>query len=71
MNQNGMKCLSGPVVGKRKGEMKSPFADRKRKREREYFDEKLQPGCKISNQKRNCKVELLTMAKRSLIKPEF
>lgn len=48
---------TGKIVGKRKGEMKGPFADSKGKREREYFDEKLQPGCKISNQKRNCKVD--------------
>ena len=29
-------------------------------RKSEYFDEKLQPGCKISNQKRNCEVGVLT-----------
>ncbi|KAL0100874.1 hypothetical protein PUN28_019334 [Cardiocondyla obscurior] len=34
-----------------------PFCRRdERKEEREHFDEKLQPDCKISNQKRNCKV---------------
>lgn len=48
-------------TGKRKGEMKSPFVkwqmtEKERGRESEHLNEKLQPGCKISNQKRNCKV---------------